>query len=85
MPSVHLAMATIFALLAFNVRKWLGWIFVGYAALIQVGSVILGWHYGVDGYAGILLAILIWFTVARVLKRRVHAAPKIQNSYEGES
>jgi hypothetical protein len=70
MPSVHLAMATVFALLAFNIRKWLGWILVGYAALIQVGSVILAWHYAVDGYAGILLAILTWFTVARFVKHQ---------------
>lgn len=69
MPSIHLAMATIFALLAFNVRKWLGWIFVGYGVLIQIGSVILGWHYAVDGYVGILLTLLIWFTVARFVKR----------------
>jgi hypothetical protein len=69
MPSIHLAMATIFSLLAFNVRKRLGWIFVAYAVLIQVGSIILGWHYAVDGYVGVLLTILIWFAVARFVKR----------------
>ena len=67
MPSLHLAMATLFALLAFEIRKWLGWVFVGYAALIQIGSVILGWHYASDGYAGIILAALIWYAVKRFI------------------
>jgi membrane-associated phospholipid phosphatase len=69
MPSIHLAMATLFAFLAFEVRKWLGWLFVGYAAIILIGSVILGWHYAVDGYAGIILASLIWHGVKRLVYR----------------
>ena len=69
MPSIHLAIATVYALLAFNVRRWLGVVFCGNLILTQVGSVILGWHYAVDGYAGILLALLIWLTVARLVKR----------------
>jgi hypothetical protein len=69
MPSIHLAMATLFAFLAFEVRKWLGWIFVGYAAIILIGSIILGWHYAVDGYAGIILASLIWHGVKRLVYR----------------
>jgi hypothetical protein len=68
MPSIHVAMAIVFVLIAFNERRWLGWIFVGYAAMIQVGSVILGWHYAVDGYASILLTSLIWFSVDRFVK-----------------
>lgn len=70
MPSVHLSMATLFVWLAFEVRKWLGWVFVGYLALIQIGSVILGWHYAVDGYLGILLASMIWLCVRRFVYRR---------------
>lgn len=73
MPSVHLAMATLFAWLGFAIRKWLGWVFVFYAAAILLGSVILGWHYAVDGYVGIILASLIWLSVKRLVYR---AAPK---------
>ena len=69
MPSIHLAMAMLFVLLAFEVRKWLGWLFVGYAVIMQIGSVILGWHYAVDGYAGIILAYLIWYIVKRCVNR----------------
>jgi hypothetical protein len=73
MPSIHLAMATLFVFLAFEVRKWLGWVFVGYAAIILIGSVILGWHYAVDGYTGIILASLIWHGVKHIVYR---TAPK---------
>jgi len=50
-------------------RKWLGWIFAVYLGLIQIGSVILGWHYAVDGYAAIILACLIWYGVRRATRR----------------
>lgn len=69
MPSIHLAMSTILTLLAFNLRRWIGWLAAGYTVVMQAGSVILGWHYAVDGYAGILLSACIWFAVARILKR----------------
>ncbi len=69
MPSIHVAIATLYALLAFNIRRWLGYIFAAYALLIQVGSVILGWHYAVDGYMGIALTIAIWFSVKRWVRR----------------
>jgi hypothetical protein len=31
-----------------------------YALIIQAGSVILGWHYAIDGYACGLLAVVIY-------------------------
>lgn len=74
MPSIHLAMATLFAWLAFSVRKWLGWISVGYVALIFIGSIVLGWHYAVDGYAGIIMASLIWLGVRRIVLGRADQA-----------
>ena len=65
MPSIHLAMGTLFAMVAFDYRKWLGMMFVGYLVILQIGSVILGWHYAIDGYVGIVLAYLIWISVKR--------------------
>ena len=65
MPSVHVAVATIFALLAAEIRKWLGAVFAGYLVLILTGSVILGWHYAVDGYVAIVLTFFIWRLVQR--------------------
>ena len=71
MPSVHLGMATVFALTAFNVHRWLGVIFAGYLCIIQAGAVLLGWHYAVDGYAGIILAWIIWRAAGQLVPREL--------------
>lgn len=61
MPSMHNASAVLFALAFMQVSAKLGRFFAAYAVLILVGSVHLGWHYAVDGYAGILIAVLSWW------------------------
>jgi len=63
LPSLHVGVLTLFA-----VATW-GWRLVSIplwilTAVTFVGSLALGWHYAVDGYAGALLAVLVWF-VAR--------------------
>lgn len=60
-PSMHVAMATIMALASSSVsRRWgiIAWI---YAAIIMLGSVVLGWHYAVDGYASFGLVLGLWW------------------------
>jgi membrane-associated phospholipid phosphatase len=59
-PSLHVATAVLFAIYAS--RRWglVGAAFWAFAATIFVGSIVLGWHYAVDGYAGAALSILIW-------------------------
>ncbi len=52
MPSMHNASAVLFALAFAQVSRKLGWFFAAYAVVILVGSVHLGWHYAIDGYAG---------------------------------
>ena len=70
MPSMHLALATLFALLGWRTHRWLGIGFTIFAALILIGSVHLGWHYAIDGYAGILMTLAIWYSVGWLLDRR---------------
>ena len=60
MPSVHVAFATLLALTISSVNIYLGIIFWVYWAVIQIGSVILGWHYAVDGYLSTILTIGLW-------------------------
>lgn len=67
-PSLHVAMATLFALTAFKIGKRLGWAMTAFAVLIQLGSVHLGWHYAVDGYVSALLVAAMWFGLGAVLK-----------------
>jgi hypothetical protein len=45
---------------------------------MQVGAVILAWHYAIDGYAGALCAVAAWGlagVVVRSGERRVVPAP----------
>jgi hypothetical protein len=59
-PSMHMAMATAMALLASRLDKRLGGAMWLFAVIIQIGTVHLGWHYAVDGYASCLITLLIW-------------------------
>ncbi len=61
MPSMHVATTILFFLLAFAAGKQrLGWCLVGFSFVIFLGSILLGWHYAVDGYAGALIAVACW-------------------------
>ena len=60
MPSVHNGLAVLFALAAFRIDRRLGLLMAGYALMIWVGSVYLGWHYAIDGIAAALCVFLIW-------------------------
>lgn len=59
-PSLHVATAVLIAIFATRhslpagVALWL------FALLIMIGSVVLGWHYAIDGYAGAILCAAIW-------------------------
>ena len=60
MPSMHLATSWIMAFQAFRYSTKLGWLMTAFAVVIQLGSVMLGWHYAIDGYAGFLVAVVCW-------------------------
>lgn len=67
-PSLHVANATLFVLLAARWNRWLLAAATAFCAVILVGSVHLGWHYAVDGYFSILATVLIWLGVGRLLR-----------------
>jgi membrane-associated phospholipid phosphatase len=69
MPSIHVAMATVFALVAWKTNVAFGILFVAYVVAIQIGSVILGWHYAVDGYVSMILTLALWKIVDRGIER----------------
>lgn len=66
-PSLHLANATLFALLARRCHPWVTWVGGAFCFIILVGSVYLGWHYAVDGYFAIATTLLIWKAVGLAL------------------
>ncbi|MCI0462940.1 MAG: phosphatase PAP2 family protein [Gemmataceae bacterium] len=69
MPSMHVASAVLFALVAWRASRWLGLTLTLYAVVIQVGSVHLGWHYAIDGYFGAVVAWLVWLVVGWAARR----------------
>jgi hypothetical protein len=71
MPSVHLAVATLNALLLTRLSRIAGAIGWAYLGAILVGSVYLGWHYAIDGYVSIAVVGLIWLGVDRLCRGRV--------------
>jgi hypothetical protein len=69
MPSMHLASTTLLALYAGTYARWLGvlmWLFV---VVILLGSVHLAWHYAIDSYAGILIAVVMWYVAGWIVTR----------------
>jgi PAP2 superfamily len=65
-PSMHVSIAVLNALLLSRFgRFWAtaGW---GYAAIIFLGSVHLGWHYAIDGYIAGLLTWLLWVASGKI-------------------
>lgn len=73
MPSMHVALPMLFVLVAWNAGVHLRLLFLAYLGFNLVGSVLLGWHYAVDGYAAMLGVAIIWAAVGAVT--RVGPAP----------
>ena len=70
MPSLHIAITVLFALAGWRINRYVGILLTAYVFITQIGAVILGWHYAVDGYVSILLTILIWKLVNKYLPLR---------------
>jgi hypothetical protein len=69
MPSMHVAIATLLALLGWQTSRRLGILLTVFVGLIMVGSVHLGWHYALDGYVSVLCALLIWWASGWIVRR----------------
>jgi membrane-associated phospholipid phosphatase len=60
MPSMHVSTSLLFALVGWRSHRLLGVVFSIFTVIIMFGSVHLGWHYAIDGYAAIFCTFLIW-------------------------
>jgi hypothetical protein len=69
MPSVHVAIAVLFALTGWQTGRAIGVILGIYAVIVLLGSVHLGWHYAVDGYFAAAATIAIWVACGAATRR----------------
>ena len=67
MPSMHISLAFLLVLVAWDAHRGLRSIAVGYLIIVMAGSVYLGWHYAIDGYVSIAATGVIWLAVSRAL------------------
>lgn len=65
MPSMHLTVCCLYAIFFWNEGKWLRRFSVVFAFVIFMGSLYSGWHYAIDGYAGLAIALLATRLTAR--------------------
>jgi len=81
MPSMHVTIATLLALLGWRANKLLGAFFGAFATVILISSIMLGWHYSADGFAGAGLAAIFWMIAGKITRSweswraRPHLAP----------
>jgi hypothetical protein len=68
MPSMHVALATIFACGAWTLNKAFGVVLALFAIAIWWASIHLGWHYAVDGLIAAPAALLVWVLTGKLFK-----------------
>jgi hypothetical protein len=76
MPSIHVTSSAIMMFLGWRTSRAAGIGLTLFFAVILIGSVHLAWHYAVDGYAGILLAILFWALAGIIARSVIPPAPR---------
>lgn len=66
-PSIHVATSVLMAIAGFKISQKWGILLTIYACLIMIGSVALGWHYAVDGYASAILIPIVWWVSGKLV------------------
>lgn len=72
MPSLHVAAVVFLSIAYFSLSSVAGICMVLFSAFIIFGSVFLQWHYAVDGYAGVILAVAA-YNAGRWIKDRTES------------
>lgn len=66
-PSLHVGVTTLFAIASRHLsQRWFRFNLLLIVFMV-IGSIVTGYHYAVDAYAGGLLALLAWFVAKRSL------------------
>ena len=67
LPSMHIADAVLRTRIAFVYSRRFGMASLALTGVICVGSVLLGWHYAVDGIAGAIVALAAWWVSGKIV------------------
>jgi len=67
-PSMHVASSVLMAIFLRRISRLLGLMATIFAVGIMLGSVLLAWHYAVDGYAGAVIAVLAWIVAGWLVR-----------------
>jgi hypothetical protein len=67
-PSLHVAAAMMNALFLRDLNRIAGLAGFAYVAVILLSSILLGWHYAIDGYVSILVVWLIHSALKRIFE-----------------
>lgn len=65
-PSVHVGLITMNALFVWDWNRKLGIVAFAYVLFVLASSVYLAWHYAIDGYAAIVIALAIHYLVKKL-------------------
>lgn len=78
MPSLHVAGHAFLFLWAYLIGSRLRAVLLAMTILTFLGSVATGWHYAVDSWAGLLLAIVAGLVAQGLLRRAREKAPAVE-------
>ncbi len=73
-PSMHVGLAMMQALFLREYSRLAGHAGFVYVAIIVISSVCLGWHYAIDGYVSIVVALAVYAGIKRLLTPRPRTA-----------
>ncbi|NSL54749.1 phosphatase PAP2 family protein [Uliginosibacterium aquaticum] len=78
MPSLHVAMVSVTAWWLARGARWTAWITIPWVILVWSSTVVLGWHYILDGAGGMVLgAVCVWLTQALLRRLGMDLKPSI--------
>ncbi|MER9524696.1 phosphatase PAP2 family protein [Mesorhizobium sp. M0292] len=67
-PSVHVGLAMLNALFAWEYNRRLGAVAFVYVAFVAVSSVYLAWHYAIDGYAAAAVSVIVYVAARKLIR-----------------
>lgn len=68
MPSLHVAMVAVTAYWLWRAARWTALFTVPWVLMVWASTVLLGWHYALDGAGGLALAAVSAWLVTRLLR-----------------